>query len=235
VRVHALTPAAACDGVNAVPRLIVNADDFGMTEGVNQGIIDAHVRGVLTSTSLMVHGAAAEHAAHLAGESPGLSVGLHFVDDTPALDDTDHAGREFAAQLGHFRELMGSEPTHVDSHHHVHMRRLSTFAGFVEPLGVPLRGDGRVRYIGAFYAHPRTGVIDRDRIREPFLLRLLETEVTAEFTELGCHPGEVTTELHSSYREEREIELATLTEPGLPAKIEALGLTLASYRDWRPA
>ena len=57
-------------------------------------------------------------------------------------------------------------------------------------------------------------------------------EATAEVTELGCHPGRVTDELRSSYRREREIEIATLTEPGLLARIESLGLTLASYHDW---
>jgi len=45
----------------------------------------------------------------------------------------------------------------------------------------------------------------------------------------------VTAELHSSYGPEREIELATLAEPGLRERIEALGLTLASYHDWRAA
>jgi hypothetical protein len=42
----------------------------------------------------------------------------------------------------------------------------------------------------------------------------------------------VTAELHSSYGRERELEIATLTAPGLPVKIERLGLALASYRDW---
>jgi predicted glycoside hydrolase/deacetylase ChbG (UPF0249 family) len=215
-----------------VPSLIVNADDFGMTTGVNEGIVRAHRDGVLTSTSLMVDGAAAEQAARLAAEHPALSVGLHFVDDGPDLDRPGHAAREFAAQLERFRELMGSGPTHVDSHHHVHVKRLSTFAPLVEPLGVPLRGDGRVRYIGAFFAHPRPGVIDHERIREPFLLRLLDTPSGSEFAELGCHPGVVAPELTSSYRDEREIELATLTAPGLAGRIQALGWTLASYYDW---
>ncbi len=215
--------------------LIVNADDFGMTAGVNEGIVEAHVHGILTSTSLMVNRPAAVPAAALAREHPGLSVGLHFEDDTPALEDPGHAAREFAAQLSRFRELMGCEPTHVDSHHHVHMKRFSTFAPLVAPLGVPLRGDGRVPYLGDFYAHPTPGVVDLERIREPFLLRLLGAiEVEAGFAELGCHPGRITSDLRSSYRREREIELATLTDPGLPAKIEALGLTLVSYRD-RPA
>jgi chitin disaccharide deacetylase len=217
-----------------VPRLIVNADDFGMTAGVNRGIVEAHVRGILTSTSLMVHRPGAEQAAALAREHPRLSIGLHFEDDTPELDDPVHATREFADQLKRFRELMDRDPTHVDSHHHVHMSRMQTFAPLVKPLGVPLRGDGRVTYLGDFYAHPTTGIVDIDRIREPFLMRLLGAiEADAAFVELGCHPGRVTDELRSSYAEERETELETLTDPGLPAKLGALGFTLAGYRDWR--
>ncbi len=214
-------------------KLIVNADDFGLTEGVNQGIIEAHTRGIVTSTSLMVDSAGADQAVGLAADHPQLSIGLHFVDDTPRLDDPDHAAAEFARQLERFRDLMGSEPTHVDSHHHVHMRRLSTFTALVEPLGVPLRGDGRVQYLGAFFAHPAAGVVEPNRIREPFLLHLLETEARAGFVELGCHPGRVTAQLRSSYGPEREAEIETLTAPGLDAKIEDLGLSLASYRDWR--
>jgi chitin disaccharide deacetylase len=214
-------------------RLIVNADDFGLTAGVSAGIVEAHSRGIVTSTSLMVDAPAAEYAVGLAAEHPRLSIGLHFVDDTPALDEPGHAAREFARQLQRFRALMGREPTHVDSHHHVHVKRMPTFRPLAEPLGVPLRGGGQVRYLGAFFAHPQPGVIDHERIREPFLLRLLGDVPAGDgFVELGCHPGRVTEELHSSYAGEREIELATLTEPGLAARIEALGLTLASYLDW---
>lgn len=217
-----------------MPRLIVNADDLGLTAGVSQGIVDAHSRGIVTSTSLMVDAPAAEHAVGLAGEHPGLSIGLHFVDDSPALDEPGHAAREFARQLDAFRALTGREPTHVDSHHHVHITRMSTFAPLVEPLGVPLRGDGRVRYLGSFFAHPQPGVVEIDRIGRPFLLQLLgEIGSDESVVELGCHPGRVTEELRSSYAGEREIELATLTEPGLAGRIEALGLTPASYHDWR--
>jgi predicted glycoside hydrolase/deacetylase ChbG (UPF0249 family) len=215
--------------------LIVNADDFGLTEGVTEGIVEAHRSGIVTSTSLMVDSPAAGFAARIAAGHPGLSVGLHFVDDSPELDQPGHAARAFAGQLERFRELMSAEPTHVDSHHHVHVKRMATFSELVEPLGVPLRGDGRIRYIGAFFAHPRPGEIDLDRIGKRFLLAQLEMHGVTEFTELGCHPGRVTSELRSSYAREREIEIDTLTDPGLPARIEALGWTLASYSDWRPA
>jgi predicted glycoside hydrolase/deacetylase ChbG (UPF0249 family) len=180
----------------------------------------------------MVDGEGAAHAVAVAQAHPDLSVGLHFVDDTPALDDPAHATREFARQLARFRELMGREPSHVDSHHHVHMSRMAVFAPIVAPLGVPLRGDGRVRYLGQFYAHPRPGVVELDRISLPFLLRLLAgIAPDAAFTELGCHPGHVTDGLHSSYRREREIELETLTDPDLPARIADLGLSLARHHD----
>jgi predicted glycoside hydrolase/deacetylase ChbG (UPF0249 family) len=217
-----------------VRRLIVNADDFGLAAGVNEGIIEAHVTGILTSASLMVDRPAAADAARLAREHPALSVGLHYVEDGPELDEPGHAARTFAAQLTRFRELTGADPTHVDSHHHVHMSRMSTFAPLIAPLGVPLRGDERVPYLGAFYAQPRPGIVELERVRRPFLLELLSGDnVKAEFTELGCHPARVTDDLHSSYNTEREVELATLTERDLRARVEDLGLTLASFHDWR--
>jgi len=213
--------------------LIVNADDFGFATGVNEGIVEAHVNGIVTSTSLMVDWPAAAHAVELAREHPRLSIGLHYVEDGPEIDAPGHVARTFAAQLGRFRELMGSEPTHVDSHHHVHLSRLSTFAPLVAPLGVPLRGDGRVRFLGDFYAQPRRGVVELDRVRPPFLLELIASEAApGGFTELGCHPARVTPDLVSSYSHEREIELATLTDPDVRARIEQSGLELASYHDW---
>lgn len=60
-------------------RLIVNADDFGISEEVNEAVIRAYREGVLTSTSLMVTGAAFTQAVELAKENPGLAVGIHLV------------------------------------------------------------------------------------------------------------------------------------------------------------
>lgn len=69
-------------------RLIVNADDFGFTAGVNRAIIEAHARGVVTSSTLMANGAAFAEAARLAGSAPRLSVGCHVVliDGEPVLN-----------------------------------------------------------------------------------------------------------------------------------------------------
>ena len=60
-------------------KLIVNADDFGISEAVNHGIAEAHDRGIVTSTSLMATGSAFEHAVALARGRPSLAVGVHLV------------------------------------------------------------------------------------------------------------------------------------------------------------
>ena len=58
--------------------LIVNADDFGYSPSVNKGIIEAHTKGIVTSTSVMIDGIANAEAAGLT-DFKDLSVGLHFV------------------------------------------------------------------------------------------------------------------------------------------------------------
>jgi hopanoid biosynthesis associated protein HpnK len=70
-----------------VSRLIVNADDFGLTPGVNRAIIELHHAGVLTSTTLMARAAATEEAIDLARSTPTLGVGCHvlLVDGDPVL------------------------------------------------------------------------------------------------------------------------------------------------------
>jgi hopanoid biosynthesis associated protein HpnK len=71
-----------------VRRLIVNADDFGFTAGVNRAIVEAHTHGIVTSSTLMANGRAFEDAVRLAKSVPRLSVGCHVVliDGEPVLD-----------------------------------------------------------------------------------------------------------------------------------------------------
>jgi predicted glycoside hydrolase/deacetylase ChbG (UPF0249 family) len=216
-----------------VRALIINGDDFGLSPGVNDGIVEAHTRGVLTSTSLMVTAPAAPQAAALAKSHPQLSVGLHFVDESPQLDDPGYAAENLIAQLERFRALTGRDPTHVDSHHHVHARgaRIATFAKLVEPLAVPLRLAGPVRYIGGFYAHTRADVSNIRFVSPEYLLHVVANEAFEGFNELGCHPA-LQGDFDSSYRYEREVELATLTEPGLREELDQLGVQLASFHDW---
>jgi predicted glycoside hydrolase/deacetylase ChbG (UPF0249 family) len=59
-------------------RLVINADDFGLCQGVNKGIIEAHTKGVLTSATIMTNMPAAKEAAELAKKTPALGVGVHL-------------------------------------------------------------------------------------------------------------------------------------------------------------
>lgn len=100
-------------------RLIVNADDFGFTSGINRAIVEAHTYGIVTSSTLMASGRAFEEAAHLAASVPRLSVGCHVVlidgapvlgaDRLPSITTSNSNGSRFREGLKSFvvRALAG--------------------------------------------------------------------------------------------------------------------------------
>ena len=130
-------------------RLIVNADDLGRSPGIDRGIVQAHERGIVTSTTLMANAPGAERAAALARKCPRLDVGVHLVltyarpltdpARIPSLVERDGSfprspsaivgeGRvsgeealvEYRAQFARAEELLGRRPSHIDTHHWVH-------------------------------------------------------------------------------------------------------------------
>ncbi len=122
-------------------RLIVNADDFGFTRDVNEGIVEAHRRGILTATTIMATGNAFDHAVLLARDyAATLDVGVHLtligeqalsrpgqaLPDSPralvaaVLFRTLNIARELEAQVLRVFEA-GIQPTHLDTHKHSHL------------------------------------------------------------------------------------------------------------------
>jgi predicted glycoside hydrolase/deacetylase ChbG (UPF0249 family) len=91
-----------------VPRLIVNADDFGLTSGVNRAIIELHQAGVLTSTTLMANAAASDESIELALANPTLGVGCHIVlvDGTPVLSPRQDVPNLANPVTGEFRSSL---------------------------------------------------------------------------------------------------------------------------------
>jgi hopanoid biosynthesis associated protein HpnK len=89
-----------------VRRLIINADDFGLTSGVNRGILQSHKEGVVTSATLMARGGRFEEAVALAKQAPALSVGCHvvLVDGTPESKADAVSSLMDAKSTGRFRE-----------------------------------------------------------------------------------------------------------------------------------
>lgn len=229
--------------------LIVNADDFGRSLGVNRGVIEAYEGGIVTSASLMVRWPGAAEAAAYAVEHPNLALGLHLdlgewvyrggawmpayevvpADDPPAVTE------ETARQLAAFRRLVGRDPTHLDSHQHVHSREpvrsvLSEVAG---DLAVPLRHyDPRIRYCGAFYGQTGKGLPFPEGIS---VEALIETFATLPFgvTELACHPG-LDDGLQSTYRSERAEEVRVLCDLRIREAIVSEGIRLRTFGDFAP-
>jgi chitin disaccharide deacetylase len=220
--------------------LIFNADDYGASTGVNRGILECHNRGVVTSASLMVTGRAVGEAVSVSHDRPELAVGLHWdvwgederefdIDDLRAVRD------EFHRQLDEFYRLLGRTPTHVDSHRHAHRneRLMPLFQELVEPLGVPLRGGGHVRFVGGFYGQWQWMVTNLEFVSVPFLQRMLREEVGEGWTEFSCHPGYPSPDYTAVYYAEREAEVSTLTDPRIRQTAQELGIHLASYADYK--
>jgi chitin disaccharide deacetylase len=152
-------------------QLIVNADDFGISRGVNRGIVEAHRKGLVTSTSLMANLPSAEDALTRATTCPNLGLGLHLTltagrplcppKTVPTLVDPD--GRFFV--LGQLllrlsagcvsrdeirRELRAQiewtlrrsvQPDHLNAHHHVHTHPV------VAPIVVGLAREHRIGWV----------------------------------------------------------------------------------------
>jgi predicted glycoside hydrolase/deacetylase ChbG (UPF0249 family) len=244
-------------------RLIVNADDLGRTRGINAGIALAHRRGIVTSATLMVNYPAATEVALLSARNPGLGIGLHLQlsggppqlppERLPSLVGGN--GRlppkpegllaaepaellaEARAQLARFRELLGRDPTHFDSHHHSH-RVPAVFAAVValaRETGRPVRlADPSLRE-----ALRGEGIASTDRFDESFFDRAVTPETLLGIlaslppgtTELMCHPAVVDEELlaTSSYALPRARELEVLTSAAVRGAVRTGGIELVSY------
>lgn len=232
-------------------RLIVNADDFGATNGVNRGIVEAHEKGIVTSASLMIRQPAVDDAIELATAHPRLAVGLHVdlgewayrngdwhaVYEVVDTDDVDGVHDEVAKQVGRFEELVGRSPTHLDSHQHVHQRgpAADAVAAAGRRLSVPVRhADDSVRYLGSFYGQLAKGEPWRDVLTIDGLVGLLRP-LPEGTTELGCHPGyaDGLAETGTMYVAEREVELQVLCDPAVRAALDDLGIELISFADLR--
>jgi predicted glycoside hydrolase/deacetylase ChbG (UPF0249 family) len=234
-------------GASAERWLIVNADDFGQSDAINRGVITAFEHGIVTSASLMVRWPASPHAAVYARQHPTLSLGLHvdlgewaYRDETwipiyqvvPAAD-TDEYRRELDRQLTAFRALTGRDPTHLDSHQHVHSDEplRSVLLDTAGELHIPVRNcDPRVRYDGSFYGQSGRGYPVPNAIEVDSLVQLIDT-LPAGLTELGCHPGEGDAAIDSMYRAERAREVRALCDPRVREQIRSAGIRLCSFRD----
>jgi len=223
--------------------LIVNADDFGRSAAVNDGIMRGHEHGIVNSASLMVRWPDAAPAAELA-RGTDLSVGLHLdlgewayrdgewraVYEVLEAESPDAVERELASQLERFERLVGHAPTHLDSHQHVHRdipaRRALRRAG--KRLGVPVRHfTPEITYSGAFFGQDGKGNPFPEAITVEALVSVIEG-LPPGITELACHPA-AAAEGASVYDEERVVEVNSLCDPRVRDAIARRGIALRSF------
>jgi predicted glycoside hydrolase/deacetylase ChbG (UPF0249 family) len=226
--------------------LIVNADDFGLSEGVNLGIVEAHDHGPVLSASLLVRAPAARQAVSLARSRPCLDLGLHVDlgewvyqqgEWRPAYlvvagNDPMDIREEVWRQVALFQDLTGAGPTHLDSHQHVHRSEpaRSALREASEALGVPLRHyTPGVRYCGDFYGQTGAGEPRPEAITVQALVDLIAGLPTG-VTELACHPGRGT-DFKSVYADERAIEVETLCDARVRAALRAENIRLSSFTE----
>ncbi len=214
--------------------LIVNGDDFGASRGINRGMIEAHQRGILTSTSLLVKTPYAEEAAALARMVPDLSVGLH-ADVRDALEESDDgAGLRGSLRLQYdrFEEIMGRPPTHLDSHHNVHLdaKALPHFLELAAEHRLFLREHSKIHYFSKFYGQ-WSGRTHLEQVSVDKLCQMLKTQIGGGITELCCHPGYVDKDHKTSYSVEREAELSTLCDRRIRSELAEQSIKLISYHE----
>lgn len=260
--------------------LIINADDFGLTPGVNRGIVRAFQRGVLTSATLMANGLAWREAVAAARANPGLGVGVHLTltalepvlppQQVPSLVDgsgcfrrqfwraplwkTEQVRAEWRAQISRLVEA-GLEPTHLDSHHHVHLwpplvrvawqlaREFSIPAiRVLSPAGMDYMDVSRrerllvrwawrwARKAGALVPHTVAG-LEGVGYPRAFIEAYL-ADLGPGIHELFCHPGlagDSKLVRISSLTHGRQRELAIICSPWLRRLLVQYGVELVNY------
>jgi predicted glycoside hydrolase/deacetylase ChbG (UPF0249 family) len=236
-------------------RLIVNADDFGFTHDVNEGIIEAHRRGVLTATTLMATGAAFDHATELAKKTPGLDVGAHLVliggpgmprtvaalvkqvalGSTKIYDELDAQLRRIAAA--------GIRATHLDTHKHTHLlppvldavarlAREHRITWVRRPLNLPVL-TGKLRRSGCKVTDRFEGFSLTGKFHTRELVAFLD-RLRPGLTEFMCHPGRCSDELRCAetrLKESRQRELEALIAPETREALERNCVELTNYRE----
>jgi chitin disaccharide deacetylase len=243
-------------------RLIVNADDFGLTPGVSAGILDAHRHGIVTSTTVLVTADIDRDQLARARDS-GLGMGIHvnltlgapltkarslidgngrFIRDArrvAAQADPKDVEAEVAAQLERFEKLVGSAPTHLDSHHHVGMYTpvAEVVLSAAQRAGVAVRSQdaqvrARARALRLVTPDHFFGGSGPDAYWSlATTLRHLRA-LPSGVSEFMTHPGRYDDGLgYSRYGRQRETELVGLGTAAARSAAAALGITLCHFGD----
>ena len=241
-----------------IKKLIINADDFGMTQGNTIGILLAHAKGVLTSTTCMMNMPYAKFALEEAKKYPDLGVGIHLVLTVgrPLIDgaksyttatgdfirpkdypdgqphaNPDELYKEWKAQIEKFIEIAHCKPTHIDSHHHVHLLpwHMDITKKLAKEYNLPIRQREQI-----IEDYPYVPVYDQmynEDVNYEFFTQVLTSKEGA--LEFMCHPAYLDQRLYdmTSYSIPRMKELELLTSDKVKQFIHDHHIQLINYSD----
>lgn len=240
-------------------KIIINADDYGLTIGCSQGIIKAMQQGIITSTTVMINMPEAMASIDLLKANKITHIGLHLnltygkplstpdkvlslidergyfkrLDGILSEGNLDEINYELSLQVAAFLKT-GLTLTHIDSHHHMHMRpKLQKLCvEIARGLNVPIRKITNplekydILTTDEFYAS-----FYKDSLSIETIKNIIENAPEG-ISEIMTHPGYVdeTLMMTTSYNTHRQIELDILTNPDLIAWINKKGIKLVNYQ-----
>lgn len=238
-------------------KIILNADDFGLCEGVNYGIMESHLNGLLTSTTMMVTMPGTNHAVEMMKNLPKLGVGLHLnislgkplTNGKSLVDENGNFTKpqqlvsdkylleellaEFRAQYEKFVKLTGVKPTHLDSHlfssdHIASVRDAITIVG--NENEIPVRNIETNKYNKVEFITFRKY---NDPIGLDYLFDRVDDFDNYDYIEIMSHPGYVDNFIleNSSYNKQRLNELEIITSSRLKSLFEDKKFEMITYRD----
>jgi len=199
--------------------VIINADDFGYSQGINLGIIEAHKNGILSSTTMMANMPGFEHGVELAKNNPKLGIGVHLnltcgkplLDNVPSLTDykefrnlsyyeketeldEGEIYREWDAQINKIKNA-GIVPTHLDSHHHIN--RIAPineiFIKLAREYNLPVRNNFDVpkdiKTVKKFFTEFDAIGMNKEIWKGMTISNLIQDCKMYKSVEVMCHPG----------------------------------------------
>lgn len=239
-----------------IDKIIINADDYGLTQGISTGILLGHSRGVISSTTVMMNAKDVESWLTVALNYPKLGLGVHLagtigkpitncpslVDEKgnflgearwkePDFVDLDELYLEWKAQIEKFIAITKQKPTHLDSHHHIHtIPKIQPIAlRLAKEYDLPMRQS---EYLIKDY---EPVIVDTNCYKDNATISYIKElcEKKTGIIELMCHPALLDQQLYttSSYNIDRINELALYQSDEIKQYLSNNKIQIINYSD----
>jgi predicted glycoside hydrolase/deacetylase ChbG (UPF0249 family) len=249
--------------------LIINADDFGLTRSVCEGILEAHQHGVISSTTVLMNQKISKSIIKKAKSFKELGIGIHLnissggplssprrirtlINEKGQFNRINESNQkrislaelecEWMKQINSFRKMWGRNPTHIDTHHHVHVfpRIWKVFFKIATRLRLPFRLPAknapksiqeRMRRKGVVLPQSIIGSLDPKHYWRVSKVKNVLCCLKPGIHEIVCHPGRNSAALQrvSSFNQNREKELSCFTSKSVIDLIGKENINLINY------